>query len=291
MFSKVWLMAIAAVAAVVLLWWWQAPIDSESAVAISFQETLKLPPQLGKQGSLDQEQSLALQQPDSTPSSEEPATKVFDPVAILQKIHLQEQKDVEWRASLGDFSPEDLEPYLDYDLKILYGLAKQCDLKAFQVLVRKRIRGKQGAWINYVNTVCGATSSVQNLLSGKFIPKGDYIKIKKEQPQRYNTLEYLAMEELAAMRGDKAHIFYGVDWLNNAKIILTEAEKQAISRHAKQVYAQLEAQRQAWGFPPFNNYIPVYQSELLSKLLYEKENPSGWGLYYYDYVYKGTAPW
>lgn len=145
------------------------------------------------------------------------------------------QRWVEWRHNIGSFNLDELEPYRNYDVKVLDELGKQCDLRALQVLGfrRSHYSEEMGLQFDYNAAVCGSTQALSSLTPVSFLLDKQVLKPKERARERAKFLDELAMFEVGAMRGAKSYIVLGITLLANYRITLTEAEKQAITLKAK----------------------------------------------------------
>lgn len=159
----------------------------------------------------------------------------------------------------GYFSASDIVEYQNHSREILRALADEGDLKAMHVLLIQ-FSGEQDIEMfdKYARkaAVYGSTA-VYDILAT--INDTHSTEIHSDRPEvKASIIESQAWYMVGIIRGDHAYLEIAKERLENAGRTLSQEDKQQILTRARQLYSELEHERQELGLPKFDNSIPEY---------------------------------
>lgn len=241
-------------------------------------------------GTLQASRGLPESSENSSPGADEPEQSLLSLVwqAVTAGDFLDTQR---WVQETGQFVEEDLEVYQSYALETLREMALEGDLRAITVLARK-LRGYGAAEDARVLVIWGAIHGSIGLLleQARLEVYPPHVLARSVDPdftfdgwrtlleseRRY--IEALAFVEVARIRGDRnrvddhrRHVINVFEQMLERELDLTEQDWALVNARAREIYAELQAERHRQGLGDFDNRTPLIEELVHQQMKKDKK--------------------
>lgn len=195
---------------------------------------------------------------------------------------VEDWERTERRKARGLFFPEELDEYASYPDQALVNLLRAGDLKAMHVLANRLLDiGELELALDVYRraAVYGSTNALK-MLGIHFNSQAENDRLALDESE--NLIVGLGYLEAAAALGDLSALRTGLMYLDQEQLSLSESQKDQIAAVSGHIIEQIQTERDQLGLPQLDRSIDTATRISLQQRYSAENNPSGWGLKYYQ---------